>query len=156
YGARKGKPTERNLVGAALEAIDLLKEKTILLGESLGTGVACEAAARRQDTVGGLVLVAPFDSLVSVAGKHYPLIPAGLILQDRYQSSQALRQFDGPVAIIMAEKDSIIPPESTQRLFRSYHGPKQLWRIPQSGHNEVLWDISDSELLSAFAFAAGD
>jgi uncharacterized protein len=155
YGARKGTPTEETLIAAALEAIDLLGQKTILLGESLGSGVACEAASRRQPLVAGLLLVAPFDSLVSVAGKHYPLIPVGLILKDRYQSSRALQGFRGPLAVIMAEEDAIIPADSTRRLFESYQGPKQLWRIPQSGHNEVLWDISDAELLSAFAFASG-
>ena len=155
YGARMGTPTEKNLVAAALEAIDLFKQETILLGESLGTGVACEVAARRKHLVKGLVLVAPFDSLVSVAGKHYPLIPARLVLKDRYQSARALQGFDGPLAVIMAEADTVIPSDSTQRLFESYQGPKRLWRIPRSGHNEVLWDISDFELRSAFEFAGG-
>lgn len=155
YGARQGTPTEGNLTAAALEAIDLLGQETILLGESLGSGVACTAASRRQHLVHGLVLVAPFDSLVSVAGKHYPLIPVGLILKDRYQSSRALEGFRGPLAVIMAEEDAIIPADSTRRLFESYNGPKKLWRVLRSGHNEVLWDISDSELLSAFRFAGG-
>ncbi len=155
YGARKGTPTEESLIAAALEASNLLGRKTILLGESLGSGVACGVASRRPHLVAGLMLVAPFDSLVSVAGKHYPLIPAGLILKDRYHSARSLQAFRGPLAVIMAEEDVIIPADSTRRLFESYQGPKQLWRIPRSGHNEVLWDISDSELLSAFAFAGG-
>jgi pimeloyl-ACP methyl ester carboxylesterase len=155
YGARKGTPTESNLVAAALEAIDLLGRKTILLGESLGSGVACEAAHRRKHSVGGLVLVTPFDSLVAVAGKHYPFVPAGIILRDRYQSSRALQGFGGPIAVILAEQDAIIPADSTRRLFESYSGPKKLWSVPRSGHNEVLWDISDSELRSAFEFASG-
>jgi uncharacterized protein len=155
YGARKGIPTEGNLIAAALAALDLLGQKTILLGESLGSGVACEVASRRPQFISGLVLVAPFDSLLAVAGKHYPLVPAGLILKDRYHSSRALQRFEGPLAVIMAEKDAIIPAESTRRLFEGYKGPKKLLRVPRSGHNEVLWDITDAELRSAFEFARG-
>ena len=155
YGARKGTPTESNLVKAAVEAIDLLGQQTILLGESLGTGVACAAASLRAGSVRGLILLTPFDSLIAVAAKHYPLVPVGLILRDRYQSSRALQTFNGPLAIIMAEKDDIIPEASTIRLFEAYSGPKKLWRIPSSGHNQVLQQIADSELRSAYEFAKG-
>ena len=156
YGAREGTPTENTLVSAALEAIDLLPGRMVILGESLGSGVACQAASRRKDSVAGLVLLTPFDSLMTVARKHYPLVPTSLILKDRYESSRALQEFHGPVSVIMAEKDAIIPADSTRRLFESYSGPKKLWRMPQSGHNEVLWDISDAELLSAWRFASGE
>ena len=155
YGARRGTPTEYNLVVSALEAIDLLGQEAVLLGESLGSGVACAVASQRANSVRGLVLIAPFDSLLAVAKKHYPLVPAGLILKDRYHSSRALQGFAGPLAVIMAEEDDVIPADSTLRLFESYSGPKRLWRIPRAGHNEILRDISDSELRSAYEFARG-
>lgn len=156
YGAREGTPTENSLVAAALAAIDLLPRRIILLGESLGSGVACQVAARRKESVAGLVLLTPFDSLMTVARKHYPVVPSGLILKDRYQSSLALQEFHGPVSVIMADDDTIIPAESTRRLFESYSGPKKLWRLSGSGHNEVLWDISDTDLRAAFKFAASE
>lgn len=155
YGARRGTPTEDHLVVSALEAIDILGQETVLLGESLGSGVACAVASQRANSVRGLMLIAPFDSLVAVAKKHYPLMPVGLILKDRYQSSRALQGFGGPLAVIMAEEDVVIPEDSTLRLFESYSGPKKLWRILRTGHNEVLRDISDSELRSAYKFAGG-
>ena len=156
YGAREGAPTENSLVAAALEAIDLLPRRIVLLGESLGSGVACQVAARKRESVAGLVLLTPFDSLMTVARKHYPVVPSGLILKDRYQSSRALQDFHGPVSVIMADHDTIIPAESTRRLFESYSGPKKLWRLPGSGHNEALWDISDADLRAAFQFASGE
>jgi len=156
YGARQGAPTENSLVAAALEGIDLLPRRIVLLGESLGSAVACQAAARRRESVAGLVLLTPFDSLITVAQKHYPVIPSGLILRDRYESSRALQDFHGPVSVIMAEHDTIVPAESTRRLFASYSGPKKLWQLSTSGHNEVLWDISDGDLRAAFQFASGE
>jgi pimeloyl-ACP methyl ester carboxylesterase len=156
YGARSGTPTESNLVASAVQAMDLLGQEAILLGESLGTGVACAAASLRTRSVRGLILVTPFDSLITVAEKHYPLVPVGLILRDRYQSSRALQTFSGPLAIIMAEEDDVIPGVSTIRLFESYSGPKKLWRVTSSGHNQALQQIADSELRSVYEFAKGD
>ena len=156
YGARPGTPTEGSLVAAAVKAIDLLGQPVILVGESLGTGVACGAASQRPESVRGLLLITPFDSLVAVAKKHYPWAPVSLILRDRYDSSSALHKFHGPLAIIVAEKDVVVPVDSAIRLFESYSGPKKLWRVPGSGHNEVLDDISDSELRAAYEFAHDD
>ena len=92
YGARPGTPTESNLVAAAVKAIDLLDQPVILVGESLGTGVACGAASQRPGSVRGLLLITPFDSLIAVAKKHYPWAPVSLILRDRYESSRALQK----------------------------------------------------------------
>lgn len=155
YGARQGSPSEPNLVNAAIEALDLLGQEVILLGESLGTGVACAVASARPDAVRGLILLTPFDSLITVAGKHYPLMPIRLILRDRYESSRALQRFKGPLAIIMAENDDVIPSISTTKLFEAYSGPKKLWRIPGSGHNQVLADSTDFDLRAAYEFANG-
>jgi pimeloyl-ACP methyl ester carboxylesterase len=155
YGARPGQPTESNLVAATVKAIDLLDQPAILIGESLGTGVACAAASQRPRSVRGFLLITPFDSLIAVARKHYPWAPVNLILQDRYESSHALKKLRAPLAIIVAENDAVVPVDSAIRLFESYFGPKKLWRVPGSGHNDVLDDISDAELRAAYEFANG-
>ena len=155
YGARPGTPTESNLVTAAADALDLLGREVILVGESLGTGVACAAASKRPSFVRGLLLITPFDSLIAAAKKHYPWAPISLVLRDRYESSRALQKLRAPLAIIVAEEDAVVPVDSAIRLFESYSGPKKLWRVPGSGHNEVLHDISDSDLRAAYEFARG-
>jgi uncharacterized protein len=155
YGARPGVPNEKSLIHAAVNAIDLIGGPLVLLGESLGTGVACAAAAQRPDSIKGALLITPFDSLASVAKEHYPWAPVGLILQDRYESARALQDLRLPLAIIVAENDHIIPIHSATRLFEEYAGPKKIWRVRGSGHNEALSDISNAELQAAYEFATG-
>ena len=155
YGARPGKPTESNLVAAAIQAIDLLDQPVILVGESLGTGVACGAASQRPKSVRGLLLITPFDSLITVAKEHYRWAPVGFILRDRYESFHALQNLRAPIAILVAENDAVVPVDSAIRLFESYSGPKKLWRVSGSGHNDVLHAISDAELRAAYEFASG-
>ena len=156
YGARPGTPSEKSLVAAAIKAIDLVGPEVILLGESLGTGVACAAASQRPQSVRGLLLVTPFDSLIAVAKKHYPWAPVSFILRDRYESSRALQKCRAPLAVIVADEDAVTPVDSAIRLFTAYPGPKKLWRVPGSGHNEVLHDIADSDLRTAYEFASSE
>ncbi len=156
YGARPGTPSEKSLVAAALKAIDLVGPEVILLGESLGTGVACAAASQRPRSVRGLLLVTPFDSLIAVAKRHYPWAPVSFILSDRYESSRALQKCRAPLAAIVADEDAVTPVDSAIRLFAAYTGPKKLWRVPGSGHNEVLRDISDADLRAACEFAPSE
>jgi pimeloyl-ACP methyl ester carboxylesterase len=67
----------------AAEGID--PAHVVLMGRSLGSGVAVHVAAKRK--VGGVILVTPLDSLVNVARAHYPIFPVGLMLKHRFDSA---------------------------------------------------------------------
>ena len=76
YGASEGAPTEVNLVGDALAIFDELSERyssIVLMGRSLGSGVAIQVASERE--VDNLVLVTPYDSIAAVAQGIYPWCP---------------------------------------------------------------------------------
>lgn len=154
FGSRDGRPTERSLVQAALDGIDSLGKPATVVGQSLGTGVACAVASRRPELVKGLMLITPFDSMVSVARVHYPWAPISLLLLDRYSSSEALKNYHGPLSVILAEGDTVTTPAAAKKLYDNYSGPKKLWDFPGSGHNEVIWDMNSSEWREAFNFAA--
>mgnify|MGYP001417883207 CR=1 FL=1 len=139
YGARQGPPSERALVDATVEAIDAIPadQRVFLFGQSLGSGVACAAAAQRPDRVAGIVLVTPFDSLASAASFHYPWLPVRWLIRHRFDSARNLTRYHGPVAFIIAERDGTVPAKLGQRLYDSYAGPKKLWLIPDAGHNDM-------------------
>lgn len=144
YGSRPGRPSEKSLVAAAVEAIDWLRGPSgspdlpiWLLGESLGTGVASAAAAARPDAVTGLILVTPFDSLVGAAQCHYPWLPVGGLMRHRFDSVKNLSRFHGPVAIVIAGDDLTTPPKLGQRLAASLSASNRVWLIPGAGHNDT-------------------
>ena len=144
YGARPGKPTEKNLFATADAALQQArKERTgriFLAGESLGSGVACRLAANHPDLVAGVLLITPFTSLTDVARAHYPVLPVGLFLLDRYNNVAALRDYRGPVAVLLAEKDEMVPARLGRRLYDAYAGPKRLWTQPGRTHNTLDYD----------------
>src|SRR6185312_8903200 len=88
YENRPGSPTEHTLYAAADEALNLLpKNRPIyLVGESLGTGVATYLAGKHPSQIAGAVLLAPYNSLVSVAQAHMMILPVGVLLADRFPS----------------------------------------------------------------------
>jgi uncharacterized protein len=143
YGPRPGAPSERTLRQAAGEAIDLLRRDArgplLLVGESLGGAVAALAAAERPGEVQGLLLVTPLPSLPAVARRHYPFLP-GWLLRDTWRADEALKRFPGPVAFLLAGRDSVVPPELGRALFERCPGPKRLWVDEVAGHNTLDYD----------------
>ena len=139
YGSRGGSPDKRSILAAAGEAFGLLTNSLpkYLVSESLGAGVACDLARTHPTEVAGLVLFMPYHNLASVAQRKMPLLPAYFLLLDRFNPAECLKDYRGPVKIVLAGADEIIPVESGRRLFEGYHGPKTLQIIPGAHHNDI-------------------
>ncbi len=139
YGSRAGSPNKQSFLAAGEEAFGLLTNglPKYLVSESIGAGVICYLAKAHSTEVAGLVLFMPYHNLASVAQRKMPLLPAYLLLLDRFNPAECLRDYRGPVKIVLAGADEIIPVESGRRLFEGYQGPKNLQIIPGAHHNEV-------------------
>jgi uncharacterized protein len=143
YGARPGRPSEAALTQAGADAIDLLlaedNRPLYLLGESIGSGPA-SALAGAGHPIAGLLLVTPFTSLPEVAARHYPGLPTRLMLLDRYDNEAALARFAGPVVLVVAGRDEIMPAGMGERLAAAAAGRKLLLEQPQADHNTLDLD----------------
>jgi pimeloyl-ACP methyl ester carboxylesterase len=140
YGPRPGRPGEERLVADAVaslrEARERWGEPVVVMGESLGAGVAAAVAGQLPSLVSGVALITPWDSLTHLAQKLYPLLPIRLLLRDRYDSTGNMRTYPGPVGVVVAEHDEIVPASHTQRLFSSLPGRRKLWVMRGVGHND--------------------
>ncbi len=152
YGSAPGSPSQRSLTEAATKALDAMPGRAIVVGESLGTGVAAQAARIRPEKIQGIILITPFDSMVSAAAHHYPWLPVRLLLMDRFNSVTALKSFPGPVAILASENDTTTPPEGARRLFEALRGPKQMWEVKSSGHNDAIANLTAHEWTKVWDF----
>lgn len=141
YGPRAGIPSEQTLRDAALQAMDLLQAEqagpVLLLGESLGSGVAAHVAAARPDAIAGIILVTPFASLGAVARHHLPFLPVSLLLRDRFETLELLKNFDGPLVIVTGTDDTIVPEQFALPLKAAHRGPVLHWSQPGAGHNDI-------------------
>jgi len=145
YGAREGTPGERNVLAAADEAFESLPTNVpaYLVSESLGTGVAAHLAQAYPARVAGIAMFVPYDKLASVAENHVPFIPAYFLLWDRFNPAAWLKDYHGPIKVIIAGADEVIPPKLGERLYGSYRGPKLLEVIPSARHSGTTTETPD-------------
>lgn len=139
YGARTGSPSLNSLLAAATEALGTLPTNlpVYLVSESIGAGIAAHLANVCPDRVRGILMFAPYDDLGNVGQAAMPFFPVKLILRDRYRPALWLQEFHGPLQVVLAGADEIIPRRFGQRLFDGYAGPKRLQIIAGARHNEI-------------------
>ncbi len=145
YGDSEGKPSQQALCRDALHIVDhvVAHEKIpldhmVLMGRSLGSGVAVHVAAARR--VRGVILVTPFDSLTNVARHHYPIFPVRLLLRHPFDSLALAPDIQAPALFLMASRDEVIPSKSSAALARAWGGPVQTVVIEGAGHNDIQLD----------------
>jgi hypothetical protein len=83
-----------------------------------------------------LVLRSPFTSLTDVGRLHYPWLPVGRLLIDRYPSIDRIGELRAPLLVIAGERDSIVPAALSQRLYDAAPEPKQFVLVPGADHND--------------------
>lgn len=139
YAGSTGSPSERALVGDALALFDRVARAhpdVVVIGRSLGSGVAVQLASRRP--VGRLVLVTPYDSLAGLAARQFPYFPVRWLLRDRYASSEYAPRVRAPTLLIAAQHDEIVPARSTELLLARFPaGVAQLRVLKGAGHNSI-------------------
>ena len=138
YGGNPGRPTEDGLRRDGLAAATFVAGRTdrplVYFGESLGCGVAVAVAADRPPAA--LVLRSPFTSLVDVGRAHYPFLPVGWLLNDRYPTVDAIRAGTSPLLVVASTDDEIVPYRLSEKVFAAAAGEKRLVTYEGVGHND--------------------
>ncbi len=140
YGGSTGSPSERANVADAKLAYEALlgegvdPESIIVYGESLGTGVAVQVAAEKP--VGGVILDAPYTSIVDVAALAYPFLPVRAFVFDRYDTMRYLGSLKAPLLVIHGEADEVIPVSMGRAVYAAANKPKEIATLPGAGHSD--------------------
>jgi uncharacterized protein len=125
--------------------------RTIVVGLSIGSGIAARLSRQRQ--LDGLILVTPFDSLKAVAQSMYPWIPIGPFFEHEIDAAGALEGLKLPVAIVAAERDEIVPAARTAALRERIPNLVYDRTIDRAGHNDI-YARSDFQFAMREALAA--
>jgi pimeloyl-ACP methyl ester carboxylesterase len=151
FGESVGKPSEAALVSDALALFDrvrLRSDHIIVMGRSLGTGIAIQVAAGRPASE--LILVTPYDSIFNLAKIHYSYLPLDLMMTDRYESWKFAPSISIPTVMLLASDDAVVPRQNSDALRRAFD-PKILTFavVPNTSHNDILDSPSLLVLLRA-------
>ncbi len=121
HGGSGGAPSETTIFANALRVFDSLSQQhgeILLVGRSLGSGVASYVASQRK--IARLVLITPFDSIEAIAAQQFSFIPIALILQDKFESWRYVPRIAAPTLIIASESDAIVPRSNTEALIQHF------------------------------------
>lgn len=138
FGGSTGAPSEAANVADAKLAYDALRAKgvpardIVIYGESLGTGVAVQVAADRE--AAGLVLDAPYTSMVDLAKLHHPWIPGRWFMTDRYETRRHIAKVHIPLLILHGDADDIVPVAMGREIFDLANAPKTIKTFQGAGH----------------------
>ena len=123
-----GNPSETGLYKDALGGIEWLNKKgisndrIILYGESLGTAITTEVA--QNENFAGIILEAPFTSMVDMGQKIYPIFPVKFLLKDKYESKNKIKNIKSPILVLHGRKDKIVPFYMGEKIFEMANSPK--------------------------------
>jgi fermentation-respiration switch protein FrsA (DUF1100 family) len=153
YGGQPGRPSETGLYADGAALLDALARqgvaagRMVLVGRSLGSGVAVELAHRTPPSL--VILVSPYTSFIDM-GRTLVGPFAPLVVPDRFDNLAKIGKLECPVVILHGTRDEVVPFWMGEALARA---GKNVRFVPLEGrtHNDIP-DLA-SLLLSAVRFA---
>lgn len=154
YGLSVGSaPSEAGLYEDAEAVLAALADKGIgpdriaLFGESLGTGVAVEMAARGRGA--SLVLVTPYTSIPDVASRLVFGLPVRLLMTERFDSLAKAPHVRVPVLLLHGTDDELVPYAMGSQLSTAFPQARLITVV--GGHHNDLFLGKGSRLFDRVA-----
>ena len=137
----QGRPSEIASVEDASQFANHLRRafphaRLHVVGRSLGTGVAIQLVARQDFE--SLQLVTPYDSMLEVAKKRFPLVPLSLLLRHQFNSLEHCKEVAAKTQVLLAEHDDVVLPERSQKLIAAWPTPVSVQTVPASNHHSIM------------------
>jgi uncharacterized protein len=156
YGGTPGQPGEAEMQRIAranygwLRGAGFPARRIVIMGHSMGTGVAVALAA--QHPAAGLVLESPFTSMRDAAQRVAPWLPVRWIITEPFDSKARIGAVRMPIAWMHGSADTLIPYRMGAELVGAASVPVCALRIDGGGHDD-LWSRGGREFAVAQANA---
>ncbi|QQX86824.1 alpha/beta hydrolase [Cupriavidus necator] len=107
-----------------------------VVGRSLGTGVAIQLADLQDFE--SLQLITPYDSLLELVRKRFPLVPLRQLMRHHFDSISHCKKVVQSTKVLLAETDEVVPHECSERLMAAWPGPVALQTVPATDHFTII------------------
>jgi uncharacterized protein len=142
YGKSEGSPSEAGLLADGhaaqkwvAERLQLKPDQIVLMGRSLGGGVAVDLAAT--NGARGLILQNTPTSIPDAAALIYWFAPVHWLMKNRYDSLGKIGHYHGPVLQSHGTVDTLVPIALGRKLFDAVPSShKRFFVVNNAGHND--------------------
>eukprot|EP00164_Ancoracysta_twista_P006761 GFYU01009480.1.p1 GENE.GFYU01009480.1~~GFYU01009480.1.p1 ORF type:complete len:338 (-),score=32.19 GFYU01009480.1:163-1176(-) len=152
YGQSTGRPSEEGLnldaravLSELMQRRDIDTSQIILFGRSLGGAVALSLASSEHvnGKLKAVIVENTFTSVADMIDELYPVLAYGFVkkylLNNRWESSNAVPVITAPMLFLSGEDDEIVPPVMMRRLSQAAESSAlaKLVTFPRGKHNET-------------------
>ncbi|MGI6787826.1 MAG: alpha/beta hydrolase [Acholeplasmataceae bacterium] len=158
FGLSDGKPSEKSLKHMSLLTYDYIvsldkinNTKIIVMGFSLGTGLATYVAANRD--VDQLILIAPYSSMIDVVNSKIPIFygPIKYLWRSEFNTMKLLPDIKCNTLIIYSNDDMMIRPKFSKKVLENIDHAESII-ADGLGHNELLNNEEILKQIKTFIF----
>lgn len=130
-------------------------EQVFIYGHSLGGAIAIDLAVRQPDAA-GLIVQSSFTSILDMTHRTTPFgwLPVDQLLTQRFDSIAKVSQLQMPVFFMHGLEDGQVPADMSETLYAASPDPKQLWLVPDAGHNDLARVTGSEFFIQVEAFLA--
>ncbi len=113
------------------------EEDIIILGYSLGTGMATHLAAHNDPKQ--VILVAPYLSMINLKNRWAPIVP-NFLIKYPLKSSKWIPKIKRPIALFHGTEDNVIPFDSSQKIKELNASLTTLFTLEGESHRGALFN----------------
>lgn len=142
YGNSKGIPSDEAMFDMALKTYDYAltredvdSDNIVIMGYSLGTGVATYLTSQRN--VRGLILMAPYDECASLYNSMIDIFhgPLKHLVKNKFESNKYAKSVDLRPLLLVSKVDEMVPNESSILLSKTFPNGSRLHFLEDVKHN---------------------
>lgn len=126
-----------NLVQFVNQIMGVSLSDIIIMGRSIGTGVACQISSRHKFCA--TVLISPFKSLPEVAKFMFPMIGnlAHRFVEDKFDSHSVIGKIQNPILFLHGSEDNIVPKQHSLELYEACKSDVRIFVFKDMTHNSI-------------------
>lgn len=139
FGRSEGAPSKDGIYDDARAGMAFAKqlgfksEDLILIGESIGTGMATKMAT--ENDVRGVLLITPYTSIADRGQETYWYLPIRHLVFDNFSNADIIAQVKAPILMIHGDNDDVIPHTHSEKLAELITSPYKLIIYPNINHS---------------------
>jgi uncharacterized protein len=110
------------------------EDRIIVLGYSLGTGLASKVASENRPNL--LILQAPYYSVIEEMKQRFSFVPT-FVLKYKLETNKNLKKCTMPVVLFHGDHDNVIDYRASLKLQKEFKPGDQLITLAGEGHNGI-------------------